>query len=62
MQGINLGNNLKGLFGIEVKMIIAGGKYVLSRLGTRTDPYLRPVLTRLDKLKIFFHATTGKKI
>ena len=59
MQGIDLGTRLKGLFGIEIRMIIAGGKHVLYRLATRNDPYARPVLSNFSKLKIFFQATIG---
>lgn len=62
MQGINLGNSLPGLFGIEIRMIIAGGKHILDMLGTRRNPYFRPVLSGFSKLKIFFQATIGVRL
>ena len=50
-QGKPLGHTLSGRFGLELRLIYAGGERVLHKLEqTTVDIYARPRLTRLDKL------------
>lgn len=55
-SGKPLCNNLKGRFAIEIKMIFAGGQLILEKLQQNTSSiYLRPRLSRKDKMKIIWH-------
>lgn len=49
-QGIQLEQNLSGLFGLEISFIIACGQKVLEKLKKRDNLSQRPILTKLDKL------------
>ncbi len=52
-SGQALACRLSGRFGLEIKMIYAGGELMLNKLAKKSDSiYQRPRLTRLDKLKI----------
>jgi squalene synthase HpnC len=53
-QGMELGQNLPGVFGIEIRFIIACGHKVLQKLAIRDDVFQRPTLTKKDMLFLFF--------
>lgn len=53
-QGMALGQNLPGLFGLEIRFIIACGNKVLEKLVNRDNVFSRPVITKFDMICIFF--------
>ncbi len=53
-QGMRLGHNLPGFFGLEIRFIIACGEKILAKLEQRTDLSERPVMSKWDLLVIFF--------
>jgi len=55
-KGLALGTQLHGLFGFEIRLIIAGAKQILIALYTRKKYYQRPTLTLSDKLQMFMLA------
>ncbi|WP_198265563.1 squalene synthase HpnC [sulfur-oxidizing endosymbiont of Gigantopelta aegis] len=56
-SGAPLCTALKGRFAIEIRMIFFAGKLILHKLEQNTNNiYLRPRLTRRDKLKILWQA------
>jgi squalene synthase HpnC len=52
-QGMRLGHNLPGFFGIEIRFIVACGEKVLDKLEQRTDLSKRPIITKIDLLCLF---------
>lgn len=52
-QGVPLGYNLPGFFGIEIRFIIACGLKVLEKLRKRNDVYERPIMYKTDMFVIF---------
>lgn len=52
-QGMALGQNLPGLFGLEIRFITACGNKVLEKLVNRDNIFNRPLLNKLDMLWIF---------
>lgn len=56
MDGAALGKRLKGRFGVEIRLIIAGGLRICHKLTTQDDLYSRPRLNKLDWLRILFYA------
>ena len=56
-NGSPLGSQLKGRFGLEIRMIIAGGERVLKKLNDNLDNlFVRPRLNRYDGLCILLNA------
>ncbi|NOQ80474.1 MAG: squalene synthase HpnC [Gammaproteobacteria bacterium] len=54
-SGMPLCFNLSGRFALEISMIYMGGKLILDKLEANTKTiYLRPRLTRFDKLKLIW--------
>ncbi|MCU7818841.1 MAG: squalene synthase HpnC [gamma proteobacterium symbiont of Lucinoma myriamae] len=54
-SGMPLCFNLTGRFALEISMIYMGGKLILNKLEANTETiYLRPRLTRFDKLKLIW--------
>ncbi|HET9843377.1 MAG TPA: squalene synthase HpnC, partial [Gammaproteobacteria bacterium] len=51
-QGQDLGKRLSGLFGLDIRLIIAGGQCVLKKLKSRSDVYERPILQWYDWFRI----------
>ncbi len=47
-QGMTLGQNLPGFFGVEIRFIIACGFRVLEKLAMRQDIWQRPVLSKFE--------------
>lgn len=47
-QGMSLGQQLPGFFGLEIRFIIAGGNKVLQKLLLRQDIWQRPIVTKFD--------------
>lgn len=59
--GAPLGKSLKGRFGFEIRLIIAGGSRILLKLDKQTDNvFSRPRLDMNDWLWIFWTALRGK--
>lgn len=61
-QGMALGQNLPGLFGLEIRFIIACGHKVLDKLVKRDNVFQRPLLTKFDMLWIFLHTLFKKRM
>lgn len=60
LEGAPLGRRLPGLFGVEIRTIIAGGLRVLDRLEAQQDDlFTRPRLTRQDRLRILWRGLSG---
>ena len=60
-SGAPLGKSLKGRFGFEIRLIIAGGSRILLKLDKQTDDlFSRPRLDFHDKLWIFWRAFRAK--
>lgn len=56
-EGAPLGQRLPGLFGVEIRTIVAGGLLVLDRLeALEDDVFARPRLGRADRLRILARA------
>lgn len=47
-QGMPLGQQLPGFFGLEIRFIIAGGNKVLQKLVQREDIWQRPIVTKFE--------------
>lgn len=60
-QGMTLGQNLPGFFGVEIRFIIACGHKVLEKLASRTDVFQRPILTKKDMFLIFLKTICKKR-
>jgi len=59
--GAPLGKSLKGRFGFEIRLIIAGGSRILLKLDQQTDNvFSRPRLEFNDWLWVFWKALRGK--
>jgi len=59
--GAGLGKTLKGRFGFEIRLIIAGGSRILLKLNNQTDDvFSRPRLDFHDWLWIFWKALRAK--
>ncbi len=59
--GAGLGKRLKGRFGFEIRLIIAGGSRILMKLEQQTDDvFSRPRLSFHDGLWIFWKALRAK--
>lgn len=57
INGKPLGQSLKGLFGLEIRMIIQGGLRVLEKLRQQKgDLFSRPRLSKVDRFSIIFRA------
>ena len=54
-SGKSLGSHLNGLFGLEIRLMIAGGQQILNKLKTR-QYFARPTLNKLDWLLAFWQA------
>lgn len=58
-QGRPLLNKLKGRFGMEIRLIFAGGERILAHLkASQTSLFSRPRLTSRDWLRMIWHAIT----
>jgi len=55
-SGKPLGKRLTGLFGLEIRLIIASGEKVLALLKKRRNPLMRPLLKKWHYTGIFFKA------
>lgn len=55
-QGSNLGEELKGRFGFQIRLTVAGGNRILELCRARKNPQARPILRASDKLLLFFQA------
>lgn len=53
-QGIPLGQNLPGLFGVEIRFIIACGQKILDKLSNRSNIFERPIMYKRDMLYLLF--------
>jgi phytoene/squalene synthetase len=53
-KGLPLSSQLQGLFGFEIKLILAGGGQILHKLTTRKDYYQRPILSFKDKVQMLW--------
>ena len=51
-KGMNLGSQLNGLFGYEIRLIIAGGHKILQKLYNRKKYYKKPKLSLTNKIKM----------
>ncbi len=60
IQGVTLGHNLPGFFGVEIRFIIACGYKVLEKLALRENVFQRPILTKKDMLVIFLKTICKK--
>lgn len=56
VEGSGLGGRLKGRFGFEIRMIIAGGLRICHKLAHQDDLYSRPRLNKLDWIRILMFA------
>ena len=59
-EGSALGRRLRGRFGFEIRMIIAGGLRICHKLTHQDDLYSRPRLNKVDWVRILFFALFGK--
>lgn len=61
LAGAPLGRRLRGRFGWEIRLIIAGGRQVLGRLeaGLETTPFARPRLRRRDWPVLLWRSIAG---
>lgn len=57
-QGKPLRKKLKGLFGLEIRLIIAGGQEMLNQLKSRSNIYKRSKLDIMSWIKIILNITT----
>lgn len=55
-QGVSLGQNLPGFFGVEIRFIIACGLKVLDKLEQRRNVFERPLMHKRDMLPLLFKA------
>ncbi len=52
-KGVRLGHSLPGLFGLEIRFIIACGNKLLDKLNQRKNVWQRPLLSKIEMLFIF---------
>ncbi len=57
--GAPLANVLKGRSGLELRMVILGANRILQILQGSEDVFMRPRLTRGDRLRVLWHAIKG---
>ena len=55
-QGKRLGTRLTGIFGFEIRLIIASGQFILDQLRQRQDPFERPTLKARNIVPILWDA------
>lgn len=55
-SGSDLGKNLPGRFGLEVRIIVLAGTRLLHKLARQSDVFGRPRLNRVDKARITWSA------
>ena len=60
IAGAPLGNNLTGLFGLEIRLVIQGGLSITNKLQKIPNVFNRPRLTKQDKFVMLLHALTKK--
>jgi squalene synthase HpnC len=60
-QGMNLGHNLPGFFGLEIRFIAACGKKILDKLLNRADIYQRPIMYKSDMFLLFLKVLFSKQ-
>lgn len=53
LRGMPLGQNLPGLFGLEIRFIIVCGHRILERLEHRSNLWQKPKLSKIDMLFLF---------
>lgn len=58
LSGTQLGKQLSGLFGLEIRMICQGGLCISNKLMKIPNVFERPRLTRHDKFVMLWHALT----
>ncbi len=56
LSGTALGQQLPGLFGLEIRLIIQGGLSITDKLQKLSNLFDRPRLTRTDKFVMLWHA------
>lgn len=56
LSGAMLGQQLSGLFGLEIRMIIQGGLAITHKLQKISNVFERPRLTNRDKFVMLWHA------
>ncbi len=61
LSGTGLGNDLSGLFGLEIRLIIQGGLCITDKLERLTNVFNRPRLTKQDKFVMLWRALTKTK-
>ena len=63
LSGSELGQQLKGLFGLEIRLITQGGLCIANKLENISNVFERPRLTKTDKFAMLWHALlkTGNK-
>lgn len=61
VQGMDLGQNLPGFFGVEIRFIIACGYKVLQKLAQRKNIWQRPTISKLDMLIILIKTMCRRK-
>lgn len=59
LDGSVLGKRLKGMFGLEIRMIIAGGLKICDALARQENVFSRPRLERRDRLSMIWQALRG---
>ena len=62
LSGAVLGQQLSGLFGLEIRMIIQGGLTIADKLQKIPNVFDRPRLTSRDKFVMLWHALRKTKI
>ena len=60
LRGAPLGDDLKGRFGVEIRLIVEGGLKVSQRLD-EVPPFARPRLRKSDYLGMLWRALTGSR-
>ncbi|MFA7632097.1 MAG: squalene synthase HpnC [Thiohalomonadaceae bacterium] len=63
LDGAVLGQRLQGRFGLEIRLIIAGGLRILDKMTklTSTDPFARPRLRRIEWPVLLWHALSSNR-
>lgn len=56
LSGSQLGQDLKGLFGLEIRLIIQGGLCIANKLKNIDNVFERPRLTKTDKFVMLWRA------
>ena len=60
-QGVKLGDNLPGLFGVEIRFIIACGNKILQKLAARNNIFQKPILSKTDMFIIFLQTVCKQR-